>query len=196
MRIVLLALLVLLMSTESAVEAKPGAVWRGKALHVYDHSSAAWDGVFAQTVDDANAILPPRAPRVVYHRMAHAPCDALPTHRRGITICSGGDMRWKDNTAFANSAGFTTPRMRKRVIFRATVWMTEGYWQRAKVACHELIGHAILGIPDAYNSKMPEESCVHASAETPGTWDAAVARWLYKHLDHHSGPRHRTRRKH
>lgn len=194
----LLVLVVLLMGTEAADAMERGiggAVWQ-KTIHVYDYTSAAWDGVIAQTVADANAILPKRAPQVVYHRMAEATCDVVPKHRRGITVCSGGEMWWKQVPAFAESGNFAEFYPHKHVTSRSTVYLTEGGWNRAKVACHELIGHAILGILDDYDSKTPGESCVHASAEKPGTWDAAVARWLYKKFAHHSGPRRRGRGKH
>lgn len=181
MRIMLL-FLAILMPLPALAEGFGGAVWRVDTLHVYDYSPPEWDGIFAQTVEDANAMLPRRAPEVVYHRMPEMTCGSAPYKRGAVVICQGSPERWAPE--FRNSAAFVffspTDHTMKRARVEINEKITPDSSAKRRIACHELIGHAILGVHDDYNSKAPDESCVHGRAERPGTWDQAVARWLYK----------------
>ena len=185
MRLMLLFLLLVLLPLSVTAQGFGGAVWRGKALHVYDHSPAAWDGVFAQTVADANAMLPGKAPTVIYHRMPPLACGDIPVRRGAVVICQGDPDRWPPD--MRHFPGFSFMPHKHRRMTWARVELNEripvNAPARSALACHELIGHAILGLQDAYDSRQPSESCIHAWADKPGTWDQAVARWLYRKFD-------------
>lgn len=164
-----------------------GGVWRGKNLHVYDYSPNGWGNTFEQTVMNAGAILPDRAPRLVYHRMPASDCADVPLKKNAIVICRGDISQWPPFLHKATAMTWYPTEKRRIKWARVEVRNESG---SVETACHELIGHALLGLDDDYNSKSPAESCIHADATKPGTWDQAVARWLYKKFDE---PRKRTR---
>lgn len=192
MKHILLICMVMVLPMSVAASDFGGAVWRTKTLNVYDYSPPAWDGIFAQTVDDANAILPQRAPNIVYHRMTEADCADVPIKRGAIIICQGSPDRWPPDFRWAQAMSYYPDDRHvakwARVEINAENPTRAGYMPF--LACHELIGHAILGIEDAYHSKSPAESCIHADAEKPGTWDISVARWLYKKFGNKKHKRH------
>lgn len=150
--------------------------WLSRRIQVYDYTPASWNGVISAVVDDANTIMPRRGPEVIYNRMEPLLCKNI-ARQYGIVVCID-DEPWPD--FLQGYAGFMkrSEPHKKRVI----VALRDGRWSMAEkraLACHEVIGHAILTIPDDYDSKTPAESCVHAWSERPGTWDAAEARRLY-----------------
>src|SRR3712207_5537537 len=65
-------------------------------VHVYDYTSAVWDGIIAETVADYNAVMPQGkdAPRFIYHRMPERTCGTLPKKRRAntIAVCSTQEL--------------------------------------------------------------------------------------------------------
>lgn len=182
MKHMLLALMLTLLPLPAVAADFGGAVWRAKILNVYDYSPAAWDGVFERTVADANAILPKRAPNVVYHRMPVRDCADVPIKRGAVIICLGSPERWPPDFRQYQAMSYYPDVNRAAKWARVELNAQNPVRQSAMpaLACHELIGHAILGIEDDYNSKTPAESCIHAWSEKPGTWDVAVANWLYQ----------------
>src|SRR5215204_1825423 len=75
--------------TSSANVLATGAAWAKKHVGVYDYSSAAWRPIVETTVAEFNAMLPARAPHLVYHPMSDAPCSQISSkmHRGGVTVC-------------------------------------------------------------------------------------------------------------
>lgn len=174
MKAVLLALTLLLLAPEALAG---GAVWTGKKVVVFDLTSAAWDGVIAQTVADFNAVMPKKAPLLVYQRMAAKDCAAIRgrDHKRGIVTCS--------TAAFSDvggaAAGFfdNDLRVKRYVLQFSDPYASANPTQRARAACHELM-HAYTGIRDNYHA-LPDTSCVWGSLTSPGPFDVAYAKRVY-----------------
>jgi hypothetical protein len=150
-------------------------VWQKKRVVVYDYTSAAWDGVIAQTVADFNAMLPKAAPRFVYQRMDAAPCDGIPWTQRGIIACSSAFVGYEDGIergGLIRGTGGSHGNRHVRVELSER-WSPP---QRPGVACHEMM-HALTGIPDNYGANP--DSCVWGTLSSPGPFDAAYAKKVY-----------------
>ncbi len=182
----LLVLLALVMFLPGGTAAKGGAAWRAKSVVVYDHTSPEWQPYVAETVAAFNAMLPSRAPRLVYTPMRERPCTAMSYERGEIAVCFKGN----DNaTAFV---------VRHRVIHGALVRLIgdDPPDERGNVICHEFM-HALTGVPDDYDFPHEETSCVQGGGlNAPGAWDVFYARKMYRKYGHDSGPRDRARGKH
>ncbi|MFT4039519.1 MAG: hypothetical protein QM692_15130 [Thermomicrobiales bacterium] len=185
--LLLTILLLLPVPLASGKGARIGHRWNSPVIRVYDYTGPRWHGVIAQTVADANAILPRRGPRIVYRRMDARPCEGLRAREGVIIVCERATWPygWHAGVAFPIAQhGVIT---KARVEFAATIDYQPDEF--APVACHEVIGHAVLGLPDG-PWRAPGESCVQGEQAAPGTWDAAQAQALYgrkpnRHRGHH-----------
>src|SRR4051794_23239573 len=63
-----------------------GAVWKQKHLLVDDYTSEVWQPVIAETVASFKAVLPKRAPQLVYRSLGEQSCDSLPEYGQPRTI--------------------------------------------------------------------------------------------------------------
>lgn len=168
-RVVLILALLLMLPGE--VMAKDGAAWHKKRVVVHDYTSAAYKPYVAEMVAAFNAMLPKRAPKLVYREQPERACNTLDKKRpKVITIClSGGE--W-DMTATDAKHGEIT---------RATVILigNDTPDQIHNTICHELM-HAVTDAPDDYRDPHLTESCVQGMTPYPGAWDKAYARKVYR----------------
>lgn len=148
--------------------AKP-RTWDGRRIAVYDYTTTSRPYVEAM-VAEFNAVLPRRAPRLVYHAMEPGGCGS---HRRGIVVCDGppylGDREGATEQVFSGGEMF-----RARITL-VTVVIPGGHGP-ANSVCHEFM-HALSGIPDRYFSR--ENSCVHGLMDNPGAFDIAYLKRVY-----------------
>lgn len=174
MRWGLLLLLLLPLTVESRGKQRPiGAAWKQKRVPVYDYTPDEWKPVVAQVVADFNAVMPKRAPELVYTPMGGLDCAALPTYGGAgrITVCLG-----ERNEGLRSGLG--------RAIDRALVSVHAGAAIEARrhLLCHEFM-HVVTGIPDVESStrsRHDAESCVWGNVlDTPGPRDVAFAKRAY-----------------
>jgi hypothetical protein len=184
MKALLVALVLLSLAPDALDAALRGARHEpltGRRVRVFDYTSPDWDGIVAAAVAGTNGILPPRAPRLEYRRMAEKPCSGLKprAHRSNVLVCSAPDLDAQ--------AGATDPHHRWRdgrlERVGARVSLDDGLhavlgWRRPNTVCHELM-HAVLAVRDRYDSR-PGTSCVRGDLDAPGPWDAAYARRAYR----------------
>ncbi len=189
--------LVLLVSTSPLLAT--GAAWRSKWVGVYDYTSAEWRPLVESTVAEFNAVLPARAPTLLYHAMTETSCSEIgpQLHRGGIVVCTvpslppPGEL---GTTDFWVSKGQLS-----RV--RITLSATGDPEARDNTVCHEFM-HATTGIPDHYDA-LPTTSCVWGDLNAPGSFDAQYAHRAYKpqakkqaNGKPHTGKRHGDKRHH
>ena len=168
MRIVLAVLAFVLL----APDVHAGAVWTGKTVPVYDYTSPAWEGIIAATVADMNAMLPKKAPRLVYRRMPERPCSQAPERQGVIVVC----LLDATDPSQAHAVWLT----QRHIITEAQIRLSPSTLPRnqRKEACHEFM-HATTGISDNYGAS-PETSCVWGTLSNPGPIDVAFARKVYR----------------
>jgi len=178
MRVSFIALICLLLGSAPV---RGAAVWTSQTVTVYDYTSSVWDGVLAQTVADFNGMLPARAPRLVYQRMAVVACDQVPRKRpkRGIVVCSVAAL------PAARQWGASSFRTERHTFSRVSVMLADNtpLSLRPVSACHEFM-HATTGIGDNYGA-LPDSSCVWGGLATPGPFDVAYAHKIYRKHRHH-----------
>jgi hypothetical protein len=123
-------------------------------VHVKDYTSVLWNGIIPQVVDDFNAVMPSKGPRLVYERHPTGVCP------EDIDTCSGnpGDQ-------YAGLAWTLSPGVGK-ILVTDTIPLDPR--RQRIVACHEFM-HILTGIKDCYGCR--EDSCVHGWRETPGPFD-------------------------
>jgi hypothetical protein len=183
--------LVLLASAPTVLAA--GAVWTSKSVGVYDYTSAVWRPIVAATVEEFNAMLPARGPRLHYQVVGETPCDQISQqlHQRGIAVCTA-PMLSSDNE-LGRTEFYVSQGQLSRV--RITLPETTNPGLRDNVVCHEFM-HATTGIPDDYGAR-PDTSCVWGDLSAPGSFDAQFARKAYKdHHDASSGGKNHGGKKH
>lgn len=172
MRPMILLLALLLLSTETIMA--HGAVWHGKRVIVNDYTSAAYKPYVREMVAAFNAMLPARAPKLVYRSRHERSCHDFSARIKGaIAICTGahddftgyGVERGAFTWAVINLIGNDAPEFRHSII------------------CHEMM-HAITDAPEAegYPYEYPnlDTSCVTGATDFPGAWDIAYARKVYR----------------
>ena len=153
-----------------------GAAWAGKKVPVYDYTSPAWEGVIAQTVAEMNAILPKKAPRLVYRRMPEVPCSQAPRRKEAIVVC----LLAPGDPMPAHAAWWTDGQTILRAQIRLSPSVSPGNERR--VACHEFM-HVTTGIRDNYGAAL-STSCVWGTLSSPGPFDVAHVKKVYrKHGD-------------
>jgi hypothetical protein len=171
-----LIVLVVLLLVPSAADARRGK----RVLVIRDYTSAAWDGVIEQTVEDFNAVMPQGGPQLVYERRETAPCDVRAKQRRraSIKVCSVPERPYGG-------------RERGQMILLNDTYTGPWYDQfRAGVVCHEMM-HALTGIPDNYGA-LPDQSCVWGELSQPGPLDVDRLREMYQRKRHRAPPRRRV----
>lgn len=157
------------------VAAKDGATWRKHRVVVKDYTPDEWKPYVADMVIAFNAMLPKRAPRLVYEAQPETPCKTLKRKRgRGqIAVCTGAFI---DNTVLVAKNGVIRSALIQ--LFPETMPT-----HRHGFVCHEMM-HAVTDAPDDYSYPHPETSCVLGDANFPGKWDAAYARKVYNKARH------------
>jgi hypothetical protein len=196
-----LAVLVLLAS--SATVLASGAVWTSKSVGVYDYTSALWRPIVEMTVGEFNAMLPARAPSLLYQVMGETPCDQISEqlHRGGIVVCNAPML------ASGDELGRTVFYVSQGQLSRVRITLPEATIAglRDNVVCHEFM-HATTGISDNYGAR-PDTSCVWGDLRAPGAFDAQYAHQVYnqkdvkspggkKHRGKHHGGKHHGGKKH
>lgn len=157
-----------------------GAVWNTRRVPVWDFAPDDWKPNVARAVADFNAAMPPGVPRLVYRAMGEQACDSLPEYGRkgGISVCVGADANWAHTYAVG------------REMRRAKILLHPDGREavRAKALCHELM-HAVTYAPEGYTLdengrpvglRHERTSCVQGLLTTPGPWDRAFARKMYR----------------
>jgi uncharacterized membrane protein YgcG len=191
-----LAALVLLASAPMVLAA--GAVWTSNSVGVYDYTSAAWRPIVEMTVGEFNAMLPARAPSLLYLVMGETPCDQISEqlHRGGIVVCNAPMLASGDE--LGRTVFYVSQGQLSRV--RITLPEATNAGLRDNVVCHEFM-HATTGIADNYGAR-PDTSCVWGDLSAPGSFDAQYAHQVYKQKDrkasggkkhggkHHGGKHH------
>src|SRR5215216_2349896 len=180
-----LAALVLLASAATVLAA--GAVWTSNSVGVYDYTSAAWRPIVEMTVGEFKAMLPARAPSLLYQVMTETPCDQISEqlHRGGIVVCNAPML------ASGDELGPTVFFVSQGQLSRVRITLPEATIAglRDNVVCHEFM-HATTGIPDNYGAR-PDTSCVWGNLSAPGSFDAQYAHQIYKQKDQKvSGGKH------
>jgi hypothetical protein len=168
-----LIVLLILMSVEGAVA--EDSVWRGKTVVVRDATPPAWKPYVEAMVAEFNAILPKRAPRLVYRAIDEAPCGGK---ARGIVICVA------DHFTQTGVAGEMQRLSRTHAEIR--LLPLDRFIEPRIVLCHELM-HALTGIPDNAALPYPDDSCVWGFLSHPGSFDVAYVQEVYR--DHRAPPR-------
>jgi hypothetical protein len=172
----LLVLLMLIPVAEGAVA--EGPVWRGKTVVVRDATPPAWKPYVEAMVAEFNAMLPKRAPRLVYRAVEEAPCGGK---GRGIVVCVA------DHFGHPDVAGEMQRLSRTHAEIRLLPF--ERFVEPRIVLCHELM-HALTGIPDNAALPYPDDSCVWGFLPHPGSFDVAYAQAVYR--GHRAPPRRRV----
>lgn len=134
-------------------------------------------------VDAFNAMLPKRAPRLIYRRHDVLPCAQV-TPRNGIVLCEPD----------AELVFQTIYRPHDHVIGKARIVLSNASAEDAffqHTLCHEFM-HALTDANHGHY-RRPTTSCVQGDLTAPGPWDRKFAKKVY---GHHSGPRHAARGKH
>jgi hypothetical protein len=172
-----LAVLALLASTTEVLAT--GAAWTKNGIGVYDYTSAPWRPLVESTVAEFNAMLPARAPRLVYQPMGEVPCSQISAqlHRGGITVCTAPSL---PANAELGEAQFS---VNKGQLSRVRITLSEASAPQLRdtTVCHEFM-HATTGIPDNYGA-LPESSCVWGNLTAPGAFDARYAHKVYQKHD-------------
>jgi hypothetical protein len=175
-RTVLLALVLLL---PSIAEAKPRprtvAVAR-EVVQVIDRTSTAWNGIVQETVDDFNAIMPPKGPILRYVRGGVGCASEIP-------VCSGA---LPDNVL---GLAWYYPGDRYASIQVTDTWPLDQEGKEA-VACHEFM-HALTHIGDNYGGNS--QSCVWGRLPDPGIFDID---YLYRYFGNTPPPHPKAHAKH
>lgn len=172
-RAALLLLVLLLIPGE--VMAK-GNAWHRKTVAVNDYTSPAYQPYVAEMVAAFNAMLPKRAPKLIYRAHSERPCAQLAraNEEGAIMVClSGGE--WDYTTAHAKDGEIAWAKV---VLIGDDP--PEG---RHATICHELM-HAVTDVDDNYLDPHLETSCVQGATTFPGSWDKAYARKIYKKARH------------
>ena len=179
MRLVCAVLAALILLGSSADGLAQGATWAKKRVGVYDYTSAAWRPIVAATVAEFNAMLPARAPQLVYQAMGEAPCSQISTqlHRGGITVCATPSL------PPAAELGLTSFWVKQGRLSRVRISLSEAssLQVRYTTVCHEFM-HATTAIPDNYDAR-PTTSCVWGTLSGPGSFDAHYVRKVYNNQD-------------
>jgi hypothetical protein len=172
MRAFLLALCVLLLGPD--VLAAP-TLWAEKSVRVLDYSTDKWNGLVEGMVDEFNGMLPESAPRLVYRRMPQRTCQEVkPRPIAGaIIVCSVPAAPFAGKTRMLHNS---TTIIGTRVMLNDQLHLNTR--DAANTVCHELM-HAVTGIKDRYHRRR-KTSCVWGSLPTPGRFDVAYARKVYK----------------
>jgi hypothetical protein len=113
----------------------------------------------AASVDDFNAIMPPRGPDLIYIREAGG-CDT----RKDLTICMSEERDYAGLTAYRNGHPWR-------------IYLSVGSGPSKEIVCHELM-HALADAPDRYGA-APETSCVWGSLASPGATDISLLKKRY-----------------
>lgn len=165
-------------------EREAGAIWRGKTLLIRDFTDTPWRPFVAQTVAAFNAMLPKRAPRLIYRAMDELACPRVRV-KRGIAVCN----------APGRTPGAVTPHIEHHEFSRAVVriepWDDHPY--PLILLCHEFM-HATTDIPDDPDpiySTHEAMSCVWGQLDHPGPFDRAYAHWVYGKYGGKERRRHR-----
>lgn len=177
MRVVVILLALLIVATglvPGESDARRHKADRQRTIVVQDYTSAAWAGVVTQTVDDFNAVMPKRGPRLRYVREDGACPDTRP--KRSMLVCSvANDPR----------AGYASPW--GRYVFVNDTYAVGWHAQfRAQTVCHEFM-HALSGVGDNRTFgpdgnaiyPLPDQSCVWGDLSAPGPFDIALLAELY-----------------
>lgn len=173
--VILLSVLVL-MGLVGDVDAKKRK--SRNTLIVHDYTSPPWDGVVSQTVNEFNAVMPKRGPRLIYTRHEAASCDIGHARvRKTVKVCSLPEM---------NAAG--RAHTRQQVILLNDTYTGDWYDQfRAMTVCHEFM-HILTHVVDnnSYDPvtgittwPLPYESCVWGVLNQPGPFDVDLLRQRY-----------------
>jgi hypothetical protein len=122
----------------------------GKVV-VEDYTSAAWDGIVAETVEDFRAAMPQSGIRLDYVRKRAVDCFDVPAKRhdrRRLVVCVAGKM---------------TPGIGGRATAHLTDFRNAAIWVRGdgpnidgKTMCHEML-HVMAGV--AHQSPEPVDYC-------------------------------------
>lgn len=158
-----------------------GVRWDQSRIPVFSHMNAEWQPLVKQQVALFNAMLPDRAPRLVYRAEPERLCPAIKgkRHKRGITICPiDGDPVWFAVTMPTydwRTFGFKRVRVQ---IAQERMALYDDV-TRSQTVCHELM-HAITGVRDDYDYPHLATSCVQGALDEPGSWDRAFARRVYR----------------
>lgn len=156
-----------------------GAARRGKHVIVRDGTPAQWRPLVAATVDEFNAMLPKRAPRLIYHVGADEGCGGEKS-RRSITVC----------VAAQGPSGLTRYRQTQRGMIRAVITLDAAMtavWDRDHVLCHEFM-HATTGAPEVAKGNNRTSCLWGILLNSPGRQDRAYAHEAYareKKKKHH-----------
>jgi hypothetical protein len=115
------------------------------------------------------------APQLVYRRMPQRVCQDLKPHPfvRAIVVCSVPTAPFVGMTGVLHD-GKTI--VETRVMLNDTMFLNTRH--ATNTVCHKLM-HAVTGIKDRYH-RRPKSSCVWGSQPTPGRFDVANARRVYK----------------
>lgn len=149
-------LLPLILLLPLAVEAKSH-----RTLVVDDYTTQVWWGdTVERTVDDLNAVMPKRGPRLVYVDHPDGGCPA----GKGIVVCSD-----------------TTGKSLPGVTYGYTIIVSDGSAQQQNVVCHEFM-HVLTGIADNYDTR--DDSCVWGRIDSPGPFDADLLKDRYPRKKH------------
>jgi hypothetical protein len=186
MRLILLVVLLLGMIPRTALATDPpGYPWRQETVPVYDYTTAMWDGFVEGAVKKANHLIPGN--RFVYIDKPPADCDDLEAVTYAVVVCSQTEWVWYAGYAWWNYDWITTGKRKHKVTTQYMRWSFVQLsdvnfvdWpgvHREAIACHEVIMHGILGVLHTYgyDYMTSEESCIHAWATHPGTWDRQAA---------------------
>jgi hypothetical protein len=145
-----------------------------KRIVVEDHTSAAWDGIIAETVDDFNRVMPKKGPKLVYKRGEAIACAS------SITVCAG------DIAPYWGLAIYNTDSIGDGAI-QVTDDPAITPALREAVACHEFM-HILTGIRDNYGANP--QSCVWGWRDAPGPFDIEYLD------DFYDNPKHKHHKKH
>jgi hypothetical protein len=163
MRVLLVLLVLLILPGE--VEARRGQ----RVLVIRDYTSASWQGVVAQTVQDFNAVMPQGGPELRYERADEGACPQFRT--REVAVC----LVAADSIAPAVGRVYVADKGAAHIV------VSDAYRPTSVLLCHELM-HVLTGVGDNYGA-LPDQSCVHGSLPYPGPFDVDLLgqRYARKH---------------
>ncbi len=134
---------------------------------IADYTASQWDGVIQETVDDFNAIMPKRGPRLVYARKDSGSC---PEGVYALVVCTGPMDSNNMGQAWTTAAG--------SVILINDMYLGPEFSHAFPIiACHELM-HIVANVGDNPGA-FPDESCVWGELSDPGPKDGELLRKNY-----------------
>lgn len=182
MKVLLVMLVLLMLLPLDAISA--GTIWGGKKTVVRDHLPDEWQADAKQIVADFNAILPKRAPRLVYRDKEPRLCRNV-RFKHGIGLCLRPGI----------PGGMTVASRRGHRFLWAEVGVdTFAAYEPGHaigILCEEMLA-ATVGMPDVEFSERPD-SC-QGVLDHPGPYDERFVKKVYR--AHGSGPRRSAGGKH